>query len=278
MFLSPTLAYRDNIIRLVVGGEVSLRRDQDMFDHNYVLDCLKEKMILPNLLDYRINSNIPSPFQQYDPIDVLLGYKKWRDIPKVEGDKISDIEDFVDDDAQDTHRSERQALPMVFKSYRIPYSKKQEQEIVNFLVKHSAYKMIKGNSIWQRMEETGVCKGDRTWQSMKEHFRKKIIHVIHSFGLSWRQVRKFRAPFGLDEEHESDVDEDEEEEIEVTNVRETLFKPRRTSSPIVSSPKVVENLSETNGDVVNPTIPTEDDHQEEEEDESQEENLQANKK
>merc|ERR1712050_286543 len=88
VFLRPTLAFRDNIFRLVVGGEVSLRRDQDMFDHKYVLDCVKENMILPNLLDYRINSHIPSNLQLYDPIDVLLGYMTWKDIPEVEGDII----------------------------------------------------------------------------------------------------------------------------------------------------------------------------------------------
>ena len=245
VFLRPTLAFRDNIIRLVVGGEVSLRRDQDMFDHKYVLDCVKENMILSNLLDYRINSHIPSNLQLYDPIDVLLGYKAWKDIPEVEGDIISDIEDFFDEDVQ---VPDRQAPPKIFKTYRTPYSKKQEQEIVNFLLTHSAYKMLKGNSIWQRMEDMGVCKGCRTWQSMKEHFRKKIVYVIHTFGLSWRQVRKFRAAFGLDEEHESDVEEDEEDGFEqnkdnnLQQNRELLFKPRRTSSPLVSSQEVSNRL------------------------------------
>ena len=46
---------------------------------------------------------------------------------------------------------------------------------------------------------------------MKEHFQKKIIHQIHTFGLSWRQVRRFRDTFGLDQEHESDINSEEEE-------------------------------------------------------------------
>ena len=246
--LRPTLAYRDNIIRLVVEGEVSLRRDQDIFDHKYVLDCVRDDNILPNLLDYRINSPF-SILQHYDPIDILLGYKRWRDIPEVEGDKVSDIEDFVEDEVPMSHIQSNQS---VFKLFRTPYSKKQEQEIINVLVKLSAYKMVKGNSIWQRMEEQGVCKRARTWQSMKEHFRKKIIHKIHSFGLSWKQVRKFRAAFGLDEEHSSDDDTDKEEEIiEQTerklseDVKKTRFKPRRTSSPVEPPPKKYEEKNET---------------------------------
>ena len=38
LFDRPSLAYRDSMVRLSVGGEVSLWRDQDMFDHRYVLD------------------------------------------------------------------------------------------------------------------------------------------------------------------------------------------------------------------------------------------------
>ena len=66
----PSLVYRDSMVRLLVGGEVSLRRDMDIFDYRYVLDCVKEDMILPNMLDYRINSHLPSILEQYDPVDV----------------------------------------------------------------------------------------------------------------------------------------------------------------------------------------------------------------
>merc|ERR1719318_1654967 len=86
MLDQPSLAYKDNMVRMLVGGEVSLRRDLDMFDYRYVLDCVKEDRILPNLLDYRINAHLPSIIQQHDPgpVDVLLGYKRWRDISEVE--------------------------------------------------------------------------------------------------------------------------------------------------------------------------------------------------
>ena len=109
---------------------------------------------------------------------------------------------------------------------------------MNFLVSHSAYKVVKGNTIWERMEEGGVCKGARTWQSMKEHLRKKIIPEIHSFGLSWKQVRRFRAAFGLDQEHQSDEkdqESDENEDQEVMIERRKRDNPRPCSEKISSS-------------------------------------------
>ena len=96
-------------------------------------------------------------------------------------------------------------------------------------------------------ESLNICKGERTWQSMKEHFKKKIIYQIHTFGLSWRQVRRFRDTFGLDQEHESDVNSEEEEGED--NIRhkspnpsnsnaqkstsKSSFRPKRTSSPML---------------------------------------------
>ena len=107
---------------------------------------------------------------------------------------------------------------------------------MSFLVRFSAYRLVKGKAIWEKMEEMKVCKGERSWQSMKEHFRKKIIPQIHTFGLSWRQVRRFRAVYGLDEDHESDVDSEEEEGVDKDGAPEVGgFKPRRTSSPFVDN-------------------------------------------
>ena len=57
------------------------------------------------------------------------------------------------------------------------------------------------------MEENGVCGGHRTWQSMKEHFRKQVIQKIHQFGLTARQIRKFRAAYDLDVAPSSESDE-----------------------------------------------------------------------
>ena len=74
------------------------------------------------------------------------------------------------------------------KAYRRPYSRKEQQEVVGHLVAQRSWGLVKGNTVWQGMEEAGVCGGRRTWQSMKEHFRKQIMAKIHTFGLDWTTV------------------------------------------------------------------------------------------
>ena len=41
-----------------------------------------------------------------------------------------------------------------------------------------------GNVVWRRLEERRVCGGARTWQSMKEQFRKVSGGNGHKLGRS----------------------------------------------------------------------------------------------
>ena len=231
--------YAENSILLLGKNEIP-HRYQEMFDHRFVLDCIYENTILPNMLDYRVTRKTQT-FKSYDPLDILHGYSKWSDLETVtQGEAVSDIEDGDGDELVAQH----QKSPV--RSYKT-YSRKNQEEIVKYLVRFAAYKMVKGNSIWQKLESLNVCKGERTWQSMKEHFRKKVIHQIHTFGLSWRQVRRFRDTFGLDQEHESDINSEEEEgednerqkspKASNSNIQKSIvkntFQPRRTSSPML---------------------------------------------
>ena len=256
--------HSENSILLLGKNEIP-HRYQEMFDHRYILDCIYENTILPNMLDYRVTRRTHS-FKSFDPLDILHGYSKWSDLETVtQGEAVSDIEEFVEDESS----AQPQKSPV--KNYKI-YSRKNQEEIVQYLVRFAAYKMVKGNSIWQKLESMNVCKGERTWQSMKEHFRKKIIYQIHTFGLSWRQVRRFRDTFGLDEEHDSDINSEEEEGEDNmrqkspnpsnSNAQKTKttsknsFRPKRTSSPMLlpdqcspgPAPKNNEAIIDPNGE------------------------------
>ena len=112
--------------------------------------------------------------------------------------------------------------------------------MVDFLVEKRAYSMLRGNTIWQQMEEMGACGGRRTWQSMKEHFKKQLITRIHTFGLTWQQVRKFRAALGHDEPLPSSEEEDNDEEhVEEGSIRKYLGSSGRSSAePRHSSPRL----------------------------------------
>ena len=111
---------------------------------------------------------------------------------------------------------------------------------MEFLVEKRAYSTLRGNTIWQQMEEMGVCGGRRTWQSMKEHFKKQLITRIHTYGLTWQQVRKFRAALGHDQPLQSSEEEEEEndeEHVEEGSIRRYLGSSAGSSSePRHSSP------------------------------------------
>jgi hypothetical protein len=103
-----------------------------------------------------------------------------------EGERVSDME-------------EDEVLPASpVKPRRRPYTRQEQQKIVDYLVKQDAFAMVGGNRVWQQMEAAGVCRGGRTWQSMKEHFRRQLVHRINTFGLSSQQVHCFRAALKQD--------------------------------------------------------------------------------
>ena len=131
-------------------------------------------------------------------------------------------------------------LPSPSKTWRRPYSKSEQKDMVEFLVEKRAYSMLGGNTIWQQMEEGGACGGRRTWQSMKEHFKKQLISRIHTFGLSWQQVRKFRAAFGHDEPLQSSEEEEDndDEHVEGGSIRGYLGSSGSSAEPRHSSPQV----------------------------------------
>ena len=252
--------FKDHIIHLLGKNEIPMRH-QEMFDYRFVENCIYENMIVPNMIDYRILSCQTTVYESFNPLDILHGYVKWDDLrEKIEGERVSDIEDFEDEESTFSESRTNN-----FKTYKIAYSRKNQEEIVKYLVRFSAYRLVKGRAIWEKLAELKICKGVRSWQSMKEHFRKKIISQIHTFGLSWRQVRRFRAAYGLDEVHDSDVDSDEEEGVDKESVKqinaketfsprdENPFLPRRTSSPFVNdagSSKAMQMSSNDGGNIL----------------------------
>ena len=130
--------------------------------------------------------------------------------------------------------------------------------MVDFLVEKRAYSMLRGNTIWQQMEEMGTCGGRRTWQSMKEHFKKQLITRIHTFGLTWQQVRKFRAALGHDEPLQSSEEEEDDndgvEHVEEGSIRKYIGSSggssveQRRSSPLGIARK--DGISPVNVDTV----------------------------
>lgn len=80
--------------------------------------------------------------------------------------------------------------------YRKPYVPKEEEAILQYIIDKNAYMSLRGNAVWKAMENADIT--DRTWQSMKEHFIKKIVHKLGSkcFGnISGIQLKKIKCGF-----------------------------------------------------------------------------------
>ncbi|KAJ9584174.1 hypothetical protein L9F63_021471, partial [Diploptera punctata] len=75
---------------------------------------------------------------------------------------------------------------------RREYRESERKKIVKFIVERNGYDQVKGRYFWQLMEAAKICPG-RTWQSLKEHFLKKIFPRIGKYGLSKNEVRKFKS-------------------------------------------------------------------------------------
>ena len=60
------------------------------------------------------------------------------------------------------------------------YTAEEDKEILKFIVKNNRVGDVKGNALWELMEQKGVATG-RTHQSMKERFRKTISKNIENY-------------------------------------------------------------------------------------------------
>ncbi|KAH9413400.1 hypothetical protein DERP_007876 [Dermatophagoides pteronyssinus] len=73
------------------------------------------------------------------------------------------------------------------------YTMEEDGSILKFIIKTGRYREIKGRSLWEDMERNRIC--NRTWQSMKERFRKIITPKLPLytilFNLSEKEVENF---------------------------------------------------------------------------------------
>ena len=181
-------SHKDHLIRLVTEGEQIISGQHDFFDANYVINCSARRSLLPDLTSYRVNR--VSVYQAYNPVDVLTGKRKWDEILKADcGEKVSDIEDDVSEENMTLGKRK-----VKLKGGRMPYCRREREEIVEWIVKNGVFKDLRGNRVWARME---LEMGGRSQQSLKEHFRKVIMPQIHTFKLSEENLDNFRVGMGL---------------------------------------------------------------------------------
>ena len=87
--------------------------------------------------------------------------------------------------------------------FRLPYSKREEEAIINYMLEEGGFRLRKGNKIWELMEEKGICPG-RTWQSMKQRWDKFISKSLDKFGVTVDELEQ------RDEKDKSESEDDAE--------------------------------------------------------------------
>ncbi|XP_069698661.1 uncharacterized protein [Periplaneta americana] len=72
------------------------------------------------------------------------------------------------------------------------YTRVEQMNIVDCVVRHKAYTLVHGTDFWKMLEEQEVCK-PRKWLSMKEQFFRTILPAITSFNLAETELSEFRS-------------------------------------------------------------------------------------
>ena len=84
-------AFKENTIKICSHDSTALHVTEDAFDKLFIHDSLKEHNIV-NLNDYRLTKSGRFDNFDYDPIDILLGYKGWNEIKPYEEEEGQDKE------------------------------------------------------------------------------------------------------------------------------------------------------------------------------------------
>ena len=79
------------------------------------------------------------------------------------------------------------------------YSRAEDLAILGFIADNKRFGDVGGVDMWKLMEQREVLVG-RSWQSMKERFRKKILINIKSYNLSKEQLKGFTAGGGKEKQ------------------------------------------------------------------------------
>ena len=68
----------------------------------------------------------------------------------------------------------------------------QDQQILDFILDNKRQGEVGGVEMWKLMEERGAVEG-RSWQSLKERFRKTIVTKLRTYGLTDEQLATFTS-------------------------------------------------------------------------------------
>ena len=124
-----------------------------------------------------------------------------------------------------------------FRSKRLSFSRHDDQQILEWIIKNQAFHLVQGNVIWKRMEEQNLGI-DRTWKSLKDRFETHICGHLHQYKLSRSNIWKIEKGLGILEDNDMVCDtdmEDEASEVSDTGVKQKMIRKRVTNQPVLST-------------------------------------------
>ena len=193
---------------------------------NAYLDFMKQRETTntpENLMRIRqaLKVSIEDKKDKNDPkaIDKSFGAKvvaKTRDetIGK-ESEKGMYVSDISSDDDSDGHQKQRPkekservvavsvaSNKMYSKTTNNSYSLTEDESILGFVLKTKRFEELKGKTIWEEAENKDICLG-RSWQSMKERFRKHIMPQIDSYDITLKDKQRLKIGYYTERTNES---------------------------------------------------------------------------
>ncbi|XP_063611599.1 uncharacterized protein LOC134785238 isoform X2 [Penaeus indicus] len=237
-------------LRLLPTGEKSFSVTSDVFSAQYVYDCVKEKRLL-DPSKYRVNKK-SCYTDDVKVLDIIRGVRSWADCVRVEVNFADEVSDFSDDEDFNVLMQNK-----TWKTGRRPYSRIEQKSILDFIIKHKRYGDVKGNVLWKDIERRKVCPL-RSWESMKEHYRKVIITDLGTYQLSKKIETKLYKGYTDGKYHEESSDDsggsEEEEEEKADSKKEkreeesaSRSSGRETPNEKLILPKLRKELREEAG-------------------------------
>ena len=104
------------------------------------------------------------------------------------------------------------------------YKTSDDEAIIKHIVENLDYERVGGNQLWIEMERGEVVSG-RSWQSLKERFKKVIMRNLSSFRFLTKEQRsslEARKIVRVDKEEVESVAEDEVEVDEMAEKEEEV--------------------------------------------------------
>ncbi|XP_018020006.1 uncharacterized protein LOC108676446 [Hyalella azteca] len=190
--------YGPHTIHLGIPDRITISQ-RPTFSSRYIEDCVAIDDFL-NLKDYRIDQGPPYDAQKM--LRVMLGEMTWEEVipiqccippPPPRPDRSSSSSSSSDDESSSVNNSKQ--VKVVF-SKRRDYSNEDRENIVKFILHNDLAEAVHGRKMWENMAAAKVCRGRRTWHSLKEHFKKKIIPVyLENMKITWDDKIKLASRF-----------------------------------------------------------------------------------